>query len=98
MTSYAGRLREELSVRALAWARSNGLPHECTIGNLPAVIFREAEDAVHGNFHRASYQCICRRPEWSRRLQKSHTSARRNLVSHDRERSELDTQQAPMRC
>ena len=82
---------EELSVRALAWARSNGLPHECTIGNLPAVIFREAEDAVHGNFHRASYQCICRRPEWRRRLQKSHTSARRNLVSHDRERSELDT-------
>lgn len=91
MTSYAGRLREELSARALAWARSNGLPHECTIGNLPAVIFREAEEAVHGNFHRASYKCICRRPEWHRRLQKSHTSARRNLVSHDGERSELDT-------
>jgi hypothetical protein len=91
MTSYAGRLREELSVRALAWAKSNGLPHECTIGNLPAVIFREAEDALHGNFHPASYKSICRRPEWSRRLQKSHTSARRNLVSHDRERSELDT-------
>jgi hypothetical protein len=91
MTSYAGRLREELSVRALAWARSNGLPYECTIGNLPAVIFRETEDAVHGNFHPASYKCICRRPEWGRRLQKTHTSARRSLVSHDRERSELDT-------
>jgi hypothetical protein len=89
--SYSGRLREELSARALTWARKNGLAHECTIGNLPAVIFREDDDAVHGNFHPASYRCICRRPEWHRRLQKSHTSARRNLVSHDCERSELDT-------
>ena len=91
MTAYAGRLREELSARALAWATRNGLPHECTTGNLPAVIFRQAEDAVHGNFHPASYKCICRRPEWSRRLEKTHTSARRNLASHDRDRSELDT-------
>lgn len=89
--SYAGRLREELSARALDWAVKNGLAHECTIGNLPAVIFREGEDAVHGNFHPASYQRICHRPEWHRRLHKSHTSAHRNLVSHDRDRSELDT-------
>jgi hypothetical protein len=91
MISYAGRLREEISARALAWASSNGLPHECTISNLPAVLFRETEDATHGNFHPASYKCICRKPEWNRRLRKSHTSARRNLPSHDTGRSELDT-------
>jgi hypothetical protein len=89
--SYAARLREELSVRALSWATSNNLPHECTIGNFPAVLFRETEDAAHGNFHPASYRRIRRKPEWNRRLKKSHTSARRNLVSHDSERRELDT-------
>ncbi len=89
--SYAARLREELSYRALAWARGNNLAHESTIGNVPAVLFRDTEEGTHGNFHPASYKCICRKPEWSRRLQKSHTSARRNLVSHDSERRELDT-------
>jgi hypothetical protein len=88
---YAARLREELSSRALAWAMDNKLPHECTIGSLPAVIFREGNDATHGNFHPASYKRICRKPEWHRRLQKPHTSARRSLVSHDSERRELDT-------
>jgi hypothetical protein len=91
MISYANRLREELSVRALSWAKSNDLPHECTIGNQPSVLFREADNATHGNFHPASYKCIRRKPEWNRRLRKSHTSARRNLPSHDSERSELDT-------
>lgn len=90
-TGYATRLREELSLRALSWARCNGLLHECTVGNLPAVLFRETEDGTHGNFHPASYRCIRRRPEWYRRLAKSHTSARRSLVSHDAERRELDT-------
>jgi hypothetical protein len=91
MISYSSRLREELSVRALSWAKNNDLPHECTIGNLPSVLFRETSDTTHGNFHPASYRCIRRKPEWSRRLLKAHTSARRTLPSHDRGRSELDT-------
>ena len=62
--SYSSRLREELSGRALAWATDNGFPHECTIGNAPAVIFREGAHAVHGNFHPESYKCIYKRPEW----------------------------------
>ena len=89
--NYAARLREELSLRALSWARCNSLPHECTIGDRPAVLFRETEGGAHGNFHPASYKCIHRRPEWNRRLVKSHTSARRSLVSHHSERRELDT-------
>jgi hypothetical protein len=91
MISYSSSLRQELSLRALSWAKNNDLPHECTIGNLPSVVFREAADSTHGNFHPASYKCIRRKPEWSRRLRKSHTSARRNLPSHDAGRSELDT-------
>jgi hypothetical protein len=91
MISYSSSLRQELSLRALTWAKNNDLPHECTIGNLPSVVFREAADSTHGNFHPASYKCIRRKPEWSRRLRKSHTSARRNLPSHDDGRSELDT-------
>ena len=91
MTSYAGRLRQELSARALAWAAAHALPHECTFGDTPVVIFRETSDATHGNFHPGSYKCICRKPEWNRRLQKSHSSARRNLPSHDAESGELDT-------
>jgi hypothetical protein len=91
MTGHASRLRQELSFRALSWAKSNGLAHECTIGNQPSVLFRQADDVTHGNFYPASYKCIRKKPEWSRRLRKSHTSARRNLASHDSERSELDT-------
>lgn len=90
MKSYAARLREELSYRALSWASENRLPHECTSGELPAVIFHETSDAAHGNFHPASYRRIRGRPEWSRRLRKSHTSARRSLPSHE-PRAELDT-------
>jgi hypothetical protein len=91
MTSYAARLRAELSQRAIILARNNGLAHECMIGDLPAVIFRESADAAHGNFHPASYKRICRKPEWSRRLRKVHTSAKRGLPSHDTARRELDT-------
>ena len=89
--SYAARLREELSVRALSWAECNDMPHECTMGSLPAVLFCESEDGTRGNFNPASYRCIRKKPEWSRRLQKPHTSARRSLASHDFERRELDT-------
>lgn len=91
MTAYATILREELSTRALSWATSKGLPHECTIGERPAVIFREAEDASHGNFYPASYRRIRQKPEWNRRLGKTHSTARRNLPSHDTARAELDT-------
>jgi hypothetical protein len=91
MISYASRLREELSLRALAWANGNHLPYDCTIGNQPSVLFREADETTHGNFYPASYKCIRKKPEWNRRLRKSHTSARRSLPSHESRRSELDT-------
>lgn len=91
MSAYAARLREEISLRALSWAAARGLPHECTIGESPAVLFCEVDPAQHGNFHPASYRRICQKPEWNRRLRKSHSSARKNLPSHDPSRGELDT-------
>jgi hypothetical protein len=89
--NYASRLREELSLRAASFALNHALPHECTIGSKASVIFREAEDGSHGNFYPSSFRRIQAAPEWKRRLLKTHTSASRRLVSHDRERRELDT-------
>lgn len=88
---YASRLKQELSARAIAWAETHGFAHERTLGSIPAVLFREDEQGRHGNFYPASYRRIRRRPEWSRRLNKVHTSARRHLVSHDPDRRELDS-------
>ena len=91
MPSYAAALRQELAARALDLATRQSILHECSIGSVPAVIFREDEQGVHGNFFPPSYRRIRSKPEWDRRLRKAHTSARRCLVSHDRERGELDT-------
>lgn len=87
---HAARLRNELTWRAAAWAESGKVPHEQTFGRSPVILFRE-EDGDHGNFFPASYRRICSRPEWSRRLRKPHTTARRLLASHGGERRELDT-------
>jgi len=92
--SYAGRLRAELRFRALEWAAMYRLPYESTIGERPAVIFAEDPSNVtggHGNFHPASWRRIQARPEWRRRLNKRHTTARCNTVSHEAGRGELAT-------
>lgn len=91
MGAYAASLRQELAARALDLAQRQSILHECSIGSVPAVVFREDDAGAHGNFFPASYRRIRTRPEWNRRLRKAHTSARRCLVSHDRERRELDT-------
>jgi hypothetical protein len=88
---YAADLRGELSARNLSWAAENGFPHERTTGSLSSVIFRPDEEGRHGNFHPASYQRILRNLDWSRRLSKKHTTARKCLVSHDSGRGELDS-------
>jgi hypothetical protein len=88
---YARGLRRELSERNLNWAVENGFLHERTTGSLSSVIFRPDEHGRHGNFHPASYKRILRNLEWSRRLAKKHTTARKCLVSHDSGRGELDS-------
>jgi hypothetical protein len=88
---YAGDLRRELCERNLNWAVENEFLHERTTGSNSSVIFRPDEQGRHGNFHPASYKCILRNLEWSQRLAKKHTTARKCLVSHDSERGELDS-------
>jgi hypothetical protein len=84
-------LRQELSARNLEWARTRGHAHEVTLGAVPAVLYREDEKGVHGNFLDASYRAITATPAWRQRLEKVHTSARRALLSRDGDRRELDS-------
>jgi hypothetical protein len=86
-------LRRELSARNLSWAEQNGFLYEQTTGSSSSssVIFRPDHRGRHGNFYPASYKSILRNPGWSRRLSKTHSTARKYLVSHDRERRELDS-------
>jgi len=88
---YAAELRRELSQRNVLWARKNNFAHELSLGAVPAVLYRHDEEVGHGNFHRAAYARIRKNPEWERRLKKAHTSARKILLSRDRERRELDS-------
>jgi len=84
-------LRQELCVRNIRWATKNAFLHEHTLGKLPSVLYRPDENGRHGNFYPASYRCILDDPSWRRRLAKTHTTARRHLLSQDAERCELDS-------
>ena len=88
---YSAALRQELSVRNLLWARSRGHEHEVSLGGVPAVLYRETDAGLHGNFLDASYRAIHHNPLWARRLHKVHTTARRVLLSRDSTRGELDS-------
>ena len=89
--SFAGQLRRELSARNLEWARSQKLSHVISTGRVPAVLYRVDEAGGHGNFHPQSWRQIQRNANWASRLQKTHTSARRILVSYEDGGSELDS-------
>ncbi len=85
----AGALRRELSERNRL--RAATLEHEVTYGEVPSVLYAEAENgASHGNFLDASYRRICADPGWRRRLEKVYPASRRVARQHDRRRSELD--------
>lgn len=89
--AFSAALRQELSVRNLNWAKSRNHAHEVSLGAVPAVLYREDEAGVHGNFVDASYRAIKAAPLWNRRLNKVHTSAHRALLSRDADRRELDS-------
>jgi hypothetical protein len=86
----AGELHRELGERNIAWARQTRAAHEISLGFVPAVLYGEDELGRHGNFHPASYARIQRNPDWRARLRKTHTSARKVLVSRET-RCELDS-------
>ena len=80
-----------LSFLNVNWAQENGFLYEQTTGSSRSVIYRPDDQGRHGNFHPASYKRILCNPDWSQRLSKTHTTARKCLVSHDTERRELDS-------
>ena len=89
---YAGRLRQELTVRARWYAR--GRAHVESYGSPPVIVF-PPEDRRHGNFFDESYRAIVARPEWMRRFDKVHTQGKRSLpmpaIDHLRLWRELDS-------
>ncbi len=90
-SSASTALRQELSARNILWASSRNHAHEISLGAVPAVLYREDEAGVHGNFIDSSYRAIKSTASWKRRLEKVHTSAHRALLSRDAGRRELDS-------
>ena len=84
------RLRSELSLRNLKFASLHGLLHECTDGQVPSIIFGRDSNGRHGNFHPDAYGEICGNREWSKRLEKAHTAAKRSRVRANWQWKELD--------
>lgn len=71
--SPATILRQELTLRARAWAI--GRPHVESYGANPVIVFAP-EGNRHGNFFAPSYAAICNHPQWSRRFAKVHAQGR----------------------
>jgi hypothetical protein len=84
----ASDLRRELSVRNLERARAHA--HELTFGEVPSIVYSQAESGAHGNFLTASYRRICATPQWSKRLEKVYTGSKWIPRQMDRCRHELD--------
>src|SRR5215469_14370027 len=92
LTGYSHQLRAELCARNAAFARQSKLNHVESYGEMPVIVYApEADGRHHGNFMAASYREILKRVQWSKRLAKVHTSARRALPTADRKWRELDS-------
>jgi hypothetical protein len=59
------------------------LPFCLGYGESPVVCFQPCGEALHGNFHPASYKALQANPEWRRRLKKAHTTAKTVLPRAD---------------
>jgi hypothetical protein len=90
LISSALTLRQDVIARNLAYARALGLRHVCSYG-ANAVVVYEPTDKKHGNFLNASYRAIRHNPDWTRRLNKVHSSAAQSLPKADRRWRELDS-------
>lgn len=91
-TSYASSLRQELIARNHVFAKVNRLPHMVSYGESPVIVYQPSEcGRYHGNFLKASYGAILRRPQWRKRLQKVHAQGRRCFPLEDRQCHELDS-------
>ena len=89
--SAVANLMSELAARAPKYASARSLPFCLGYGDSPVVCFQPCE-GQHGNFHPASYKALLATPEWRRRLNKVHTTAKSVLPHPDNGRwRELDS-------
>lgn len=92
LTGYSSRLRSELCARNAAFAKDSKLNHVESYGDVPVIVYAPEENGKrHGNFISSSYMEILKRAEWSKRLAKVHSLARRALPPADRRWRELDS-------
>jgi hypothetical protein len=78
-TGYASALRREIIARNQRLLGNGTKSAVSSYGREPVVVYAAEEDiSGHGNFFPESYKAIVSRPEWRKRLSKTHTG-RRNL-------------------
>jgi hypothetical protein len=88
---YAAALRRELTQRNRVYSEHHHLRSRETYGPDPTICYLPGDnEQTHGNFLQKSYRAILNNDGWRRRLEKSHTSAKRALPREDRRWRELD--------
>ena len=89
---YASQLRLELSLRNQAFALERRLLHVESYGGMPVTVYEpHPTRRRHGNFFDESYAAMLAVPEWRKRMEKVHTSARSSLPKRVRDWKELDS-------
>ena len=89
---YAQQLRLELALRNRAYALQRQLPHVETRGGMAVPVYEPHPTRQrHGNFFDESYAAMLAVPEWRRRMEKVHTSAKTSLPRNPRGWKELDS-------
>jgi hypothetical protein len=89
---YASQLRHELSLRNRAFALQRQLSHVESFGGMAVTVYQpHPTRRRHGNFFDESYAAMVAIPEWRKRLEKVHTTAKSSLPRSGRGWKELDS-------
>ena len=89
---YASQLRHELSLRNRAFALQRRLSHVESFGGMAVTVYQpHPTRRRHGNFFDESYAAMLAIPEWRKRLEKVHTTAKSSLPRSGRGWKELDS-------
>jgi hypothetical protein len=89
---YASQLRHELSLRNRAFALQRRLSHVESFGGMAVTVYQpHPTRRQHGNFFDESYAAMLAIPEWRKRMDKVHTSAKSALPKSGRGWKELDS-------
>jgi hypothetical protein len=89
---YASQLRHELSLRNRAFALQRQLSHVESFGGMAVTVYQpHPTRRRHGNFFDESYAAMLAIPEWRKRLEKVHTTAKSSLPRSGRGWKELDS-------